>query len=64
MWGDPMTAAATQPTLMTEFHADVVREVLEEFPNLREKAERLIREKKIKVIEENNKVRRDVIKNC
>jgi hypothetical protein len=46
-----MPAAATQPILMTVFPADVVREVLEEFPGLREKAERLIREKKIIVIE-------------
>ncbi len=50
-----MPAAATQPPLMTEFHADVVREVLEEFPSLRPKAERLIREKKIVVIEENTR---------
>jgi len=50
---------------MTEFHADAVREFIEEFPNRKAKVERLIREKKIRVIEENNphKVKLNVNKN-
>lgn len=46
------TAGASRPPLMTEFHADSVREVMEEFPYLKAKVERLIREKKIVVIDD------------
>lgn len=59
-----MSEAAQSP-LMKEFHADVIREFIEEFPHRKATVERLIREKKITVIEENNhhKVKSNVNKN-
>lgn len=50
-----MTEAVAQQPKMMEFHADVVQEVLDEFPHYREKAERLIREKKIRVLPDEHK---------
>jgi len=56
-----MSQAAQSP-LMTEFHADAVREFIEEFPHRKAKVGRLIQEKKITVRDENNKVIEDVNK--
>jgi hypothetical protein len=56
------TAAASRPPLMTEFHAASIREFIEEFPNRKAKVERLIREKKIRVIDDENlNPRKDMI---
>jgi len=55
-----MPSEAAHIPQMTAFPAKVVREVMDEFPHLKSKVERLIREKKIRVIEETDKVSNNV----
>lgn len=65
MTASKFPAAASRPQ-MKAFHEDAVREFIEEFPHFREKVERLIREKKIVVLDENDNEIKDyfVKKKC